>query len=73
MKGSREIIEMEENGEIELIETSPNYHMGWVNSDNTSTSITEHEYVPTNWQQVFRKYYFINTYSKIQTKDLKED
>ena len=45
MKGSREVIEMEENGEIELIETSPNYHMGWVNSDNTSTTITGHEYV----------------------------
>ena len=59
MKGSREIIEMEEDGEIELIETSPNYHMGWVNSDNTSTTITGHEYVPTNWQE-------------IQTKDLKE-
>ena len=62
MKGSREIIEMEENGEIELIETTPNRDMGWVYTrvhHNNLVSITEHEYVPTNWQE-------------IQTKDLKE-
>ncbi len=34
MKGSREVIEMEENGEIEL---------------------TEHGYVPVNWEEQQRK------------------
>ena len=49
MKGSREVVEMEDTGEIKLIETTPNCDMGWVYTrvhDNNLVSITGHEYVP---------------------------
>ena len=40
------VLDMEDNGEIELVETTHNCDMGWVYTDTgKAVSITQHEYV----------------------------
>lgn len=40
------VLDMEDKGEIELVETTHNRDMGWVYTDTgKAVSITEHEYV----------------------------
>ena len=43
------VLDMEDKGEIELVETTHNYHLGWVYDETgNSVSITGYEYVPVN-------------------------
>ena len=43
------VLDMEDKGEIELIETNHNHHLGWVYTETGKpVSITGHEYVPVN-------------------------
>jgi roadblock/LC7 domain-containing protein len=47
------VLDMEDKGEIELVETNYNYHLGWVYNDTGQTvTITGHEYVPVKKEQV---------------------
>ena len=50
------VLDMEDKGEIELVETTHNHHLGWVETETgKSVSITEHEYVAVDKEDTCHK------------------
>jgi|TARA_R100001463_G_scaffold70932_3_gene124690 hypothetical protein len=50
------VLDMEDKGEIELVETTHNHHLGWVYTETgKSVSITEHEYVAVDKEDTCHK------------------
>jgi hypothetical protein len=46
------VLDMEDKGEVELVETTHNHHLGWVYDETgNSVSITGHEYVAVEQQE----------------------
>ena len=45
------VLDMEDKGEIEIVETNHNHYLGWVYNDTGQTvTITGQEYVPVNME-----------------------